>query len=276
MLDITAVICTYNSENNISKCVESLKANNVKEIIIVDGNSLDKTVELIKDKVNKIIYDKKTGLADARNLGITESKCKYVLNAGSDNYFPKNSINELLTFYEEHNYKGVSMLTKVDFTNNRYLAYSMNSYRKIRFKPGLASVIGTPTLFESKILKENPYLSTATHSDDEELCTRLKKRYDFNFAISNIYCHESSSDYFSEIYDKWKRYGISDFEIFSRNKENWTLARKIKSLLYPLKSELLMPISSSYKSIVLLPFLVCITLIRYYFWICCSFKSLTK
>lgn len=273
MLDVTAVICTLNSERNILKCVETLIANNVKEIIIVDGRSSDRTLELIEGKVNKIIFDNKTGLADARNLGISQSSCNYILNVGSDNYFPDCSIKELVSFYEKENYNGVSMLTKVDFTNNRYLAYCMNFYRKIRFRPGNASVIGTPTLFESSVLKNNPFASSATHSDDEELCTRLTRLYGYKFAISNIFCHESSSDYISEINDKWTRYGISDFEVFSRNKKIWNFRRKVRSILYPFRVELLIPIFRDIKSFTILPFLLYITMLRYYSWIYYSIKK---
>lgn len=276
MLDVTAVICTYNSQRNISRCIESLKENNVKEIIIVDGNSTDKTVDLIKGKVNKILFDHKTGLADARNLGIKEASCSFILNAGSDNFFPENSIKRMIEFYKKYDYKGISMLTKVDYTNNKYLAYCMNTYRSIRFKPGEAAVIGTPTLFESEIVKQNPYSSKSTHSDDEELCARLYQKFGYKFSISNIYCHESHSDYISEINDKWFRYGISDFEIYSRNKSSWTLKRKLKSIFYPLRVELILPISNSFKSVFILPFLIYITLIRYFSWLKCVLSNLNK
>ena len=42
---ITAIILTYNEEIHIDRCIKSLK-NFVKEIIIIDSNSNDKTIEI--------------------------------------------------------------------------------------------------------------------------------------------------------------------------------------------------------------------------------------
>jgi glycosyltransferase involved in cell wall biosynthesis len=265
-MNITAVVCTFNSEKNILKCINSLIDNNIKEIIIVDGKSTDKTLDLIKDKVSRIFYDDKTGLAAARNLGILHATNKYLLNVGSDNYFPKGSIQKLLNYYEMHNFAGVSMLTKVENTNNFYLAFCMNLYRKIRYTPGEINVIGTPTLFLTKILKDNPYSVYATHSDDEELCTRLNKKYNHKFSIADIYCYESGSDYLSEINDKWTRYGISDSEVYKRNYNIWNKKRKLLSIFYPLKKEFILPLVKNIYSIFILPFLIYITITRYKSW----------
>ena len=44
---ISAIILTYNEEIHIDRCIKSLK-NFVKEIIIIDSNSNDKTIEICK------------------------------------------------------------------------------------------------------------------------------------------------------------------------------------------------------------------------------------
>jgi len=47
MASISVVLATYNEENNLSECLESVK-NLADEIVIVDGSSTDKTVEIAK------------------------------------------------------------------------------------------------------------------------------------------------------------------------------------------------------------------------------------
>ena len=266
-LNISAVICTYNSAKNIEKCVDSLIQNEVGEIIIVDGGSKDDTIELIKHKVDFILHDNLKGLAVARNIGISKASKKYILNVGSDNYFGQGVLLKLLKFYEKNHYVGISMQTIVDYTNNKYLAFCMNKYRKLRFEIGNVKVIGTPTLFETNVLKNNPYSETSTHSDDENLCSTLSEKYQAQFYISEYECHESSSDYISEIKDKWRRYGISDYEVFKRNKNNWNFLRKFKSILHPFLNDFILPIRKDIRSLVILPFLVYITSLRYIYWI---------
>jgi glycosyltransferase involved in cell wall biosynthesis len=55
-MKISVVIPTLNEEGNISKVLESLKEY-VDEIIVVDGHSKDKTVEIAKNKGCILLYD---------------------------------------------------------------------------------------------------------------------------------------------------------------------------------------------------------------------------
>lgn len=54
MLKISAALATYNEEKNIKDCLESVK-DLVDEIIIVDGNSTDKTAEIATEYGAKVI-----------------------------------------------------------------------------------------------------------------------------------------------------------------------------------------------------------------------------
>ena len=55
MLDLSLLVCTKNSSKSIIACLESslpiLKEN--AELILVDGNSQDNTIELVKDFLNQ-------------------------------------------------------------------------------------------------------------------------------------------------------------------------------------------------------------------------------
>ena len=79
MLDLSLLVCTKNSSKSIIACLESslpiLKEN--AELVLVDGNSQDNTIELVKDFLNqnkivnfKIINQLKAGLYQAFNLAI--------------------------------------------------------------------------------------------------------------------------------------------------------------------------------------------------------------
>ena len=47
---ITVTIPTLNEEINIGECIESIKKSGIKNIIVIDGGSEDKTVEILKKK----------------------------------------------------------------------------------------------------------------------------------------------------------------------------------------------------------------------------------
>ncbi len=94
-MDFTVVICTYNRFKNLPMCIEALErqqnADKINwEVLFVDNNSTDKTkatiAELIKKSTLKIRYafESSQGLNHARNLGIKESKGKYLAYLDDD------------------------------------------------------------------------------------------------------------------------------------------------------------------------------------------------
>tara|TARA_B100001057_G_scaffold476452_1_gene544448 strand:+ start:489 stop:1196 length:708 start_codon:yes stop_codon:yes gene_type:complete len=99
MNNLSVVLCTYNEEKSIKSTLKKLiKSNMVNEIIIVDDNSQDKTIKVIKEfKSKKIrLYVRKNvrGFASALNHGIKLSKFNYILRFDVDmslniNYFLK-------------------------------------------------------------------------------------------------------------------------------------------------------------------------------------------
>lgn len=80
---ISVVILTKNEEQNIGKCLESVKW--CDEIIIIDDNSLDKTVEIAK-KYKTTIYKHalNNNFSAQRNFGISKAKHNWILFVDSD------------------------------------------------------------------------------------------------------------------------------------------------------------------------------------------------
>ena len=54
---VTVIVCVRNGQKSIARCIESILNNDPHELIIVDGNSTDKTVEVCKKYPVKIIFD---------------------------------------------------------------------------------------------------------------------------------------------------------------------------------------------------------------------------
>lgn len=95
---ISVIIPTYNREKTIIRAVESVLNQTYKniELIVVDDNSDDKTVSLLEslsDERLKIIkLDKNHGACHARNIGIKNSKGKYISFQDSDDEWNKEKL----------------------------------------------------------------------------------------------------------------------------------------------------------------------------------------
>jgi len=66
MTKISAVIITFNEEENIGRCIDSLR-NIVDEIIVVDSWSTDNTVFICKEKGAHIVETKWMGYSATKN-----------------------------------------------------------------------------------------------------------------------------------------------------------------------------------------------------------------
>jgi glycosyltransferase involved in cell wall biosynthesis len=81
---LSAVILTYNSQEKINKCLESLSGW-ADEIIVVDGNSTDNTVKIAEELGARVYAHPFLGaFSEERNFGTDKATSKWVLQLDSD------------------------------------------------------------------------------------------------------------------------------------------------------------------------------------------------
>lgn len=88
-IHISIIIATYNSEKTIEACLSSIvsQRSDLVEIIIVDGGSNDRTVEIVKgfgSEIDYLISEEDEGIYDAWNKGIKASIGQWIMFVGSD------------------------------------------------------------------------------------------------------------------------------------------------------------------------------------------------
>ena len=107
-MQVSVVIPAYNEEKYIENCLRSLvdQDTNLKyEVIVVDNNSKDATVEVaqtFKDKLNlRIIHEEKQGRGAARARGFKEAKGEIILSTDADAIVYPDWINTLVNRISE-------------------------------------------------------------------------------------------------------------------------------------------------------------------------------
>lgn len=106
-MKVSIVTITYNSEKTLKDTIESVISQTYKEIeyIIVDGNSSDKTIEIVnsyRDKISKFISEKDNGIYDAMNKGIRLARGDIVGILNSDDiYFDKYVIENVVKKFKQ-------------------------------------------------------------------------------------------------------------------------------------------------------------------------------
>ncbi|MFC1668293.1 glycosyltransferase family 2 protein [Chlamydiota bacterium] len=111
IIDVSILIVTWRVKELLDDCFQSIKENTScsYEIIVVDNNSRDGTVELIKEKYSEIkliMSDKNLGFAKANNVGIKIARGENVLLLNPDTIVLAHAIDNMLKVLGKRNNVG--------------------------------------------------------------------------------------------------------------------------------------------------------------------------
>ncbi|UCF50773.1 MAG: glycosyltransferase family 2 protein [Thermoplasmatales archaeon] len=99
MANVNVILPTLNEEKGVGKTIDSINADYFKknkwnlEIIIVDGDSKDKTREIAKKKGAKIIVEKRKGYGRAYKTGMSKATGDIIVTGDADATYPFDRIH---------------------------------------------------------------------------------------------------------------------------------------------------------------------------------------
>jgi glycosyltransferase involved in cell wall biosynthesis len=89
---ISVVIPTYNEERYVERCLKSLVNQTLHrdefELIVVDGGSADRTVELAHEYADIVMQQKSKGVGGARNDGVDVASAELIATTDADIILP--------------------------------------------------------------------------------------------------------------------------------------------------------------------------------------------
>lgn len=100
---VTVVLPTLNEESAIGRVIDELLQEGYNNILVVDGYSTDKTVEIARGKGVKVIFQKGRGKAGAIRTAIEVVNTPYILFMDADYTYDPRDIGRLLRYagYDE-------------------------------------------------------------------------------------------------------------------------------------------------------------------------------
>jgi glycosyltransferase involved in cell wall biosynthesis/GNAT superfamily N-acetyltransferase len=278
-LPVSAIVCTFNEEKRIGKCIESIVNNRVKEIICVDGVSADDTVKIASRMGAKIVSDNKQGLIKASQIGAETASEEYIIFVGPDNILPPGIVKRLIDDMRILEYAGISPLTEYTAETKGFISSSLVVYKRSKFDPGPSSVVGTPCMFRRMTFLKYGFDLNNKWLGDSDLCGRML-RDGLRIGRVGICAYESGYNDLKSIYNRWIMYGLSDGEYFRKFSPGWGGLRKMRSIIHPIRSDLISVLSSDrvtfLEKMEVLPFLFVIVLFRYLGWIKYSRRDLKR
>lgn len=136
MQNLSVVIITRNRLEKLKRSIESVKKTLPgSEIIVVDNDSSDGTIEYLKNNssIKPFFLDKNNGVAKARNIGIKIATKKYLMFLDDDAWIDSIDINSIDEFFISNN--------KIAMVAPKILYPSGNIQESIRNYPTIMSIL---------------------------------------------------------------------------------------------------------------------------------------
>ena len=197
---ISIITVALNSKKFLQQSINSVLNQSYKnyELIIIDGQSTDGTLDIIKKNKSKIDYwisEKDNGFSDAVNKGIKLSRGSIISILNSDDIFYKHALRTAANYFIRYQY--------IDFLFGSVIKYKLlHGYRpwKIRWSFGFYTTHSIGFFIRKKAQKKVGYYKTKyKYSSD----------YDFFYRMIVKYKLKGMATKKNEIFGKFRRGGIS-------------------------------------------------------------------
>ncbi len=212
MTKISVIITTKNEEQVIENLLKSIKEQTYKnfEVIVVDNNSIDKTVSIAKEYKTRI-YIKGPERSAQRNYGVQKATGEYVLVLDADMVLTKNVLKELSLINDP-----MAVIPEKSYGTGPFVKFKIFERE---FYEGEDS-IEAPRYFNKKLfIKYGGYDESITGPEDYDLPLRIRKDGNKTSRIKSYILHNERN--FNPIKSaKKKFYYASKAQVYAkRHKE---------------------------------------------------------
>lgn len=243
-IDISIVIVNYNVKDFLFQCLRSIEksvTNRTYEVIVVDNNSSDNSIEFLKPKFENVKFftlDDNLGFGKANNIGFENSRGKYILILNPDTIVSEDTLDKMFNFMEENPNIGISgckvlnqdgsfqltcrrgfptpwaSFTKLFglqklFPNSKLFAQYNQTFKNIDESYEIDAVIGAFMFCQSEIIKKVGGFDPDyfMYGEDLDLCFRVKE-----LGYQVYYYHQTTIIHFKG--ESTKRSNINELKHF--------------------------------------------------------------
>lgn len=201
MLDLTAIILTYNEEKNIEHCIQSIKGI-AKRIVVIDSFSTDKTVELAKQLGAEVFQHEFINQAKQYIYGVKVAniETKWIFRIDADERLTAEAsreIEELCKVNEETDVNGIVVRFKVNFMGRDLKHGGIYPLRVLRVYKSGKALMEERSMDEHIVLLEGKSVeikSDCIHCDYKNISTWIDKH--------NKYSTKETEEYFKSLHNK--------------------------------------------------------------------------
>jgi glycosyltransferase involved in cell wall biosynthesis len=218
---ISVVVCTKNEEARLEDCLRSIVENSPAEIIVVDGGSTDRTLEIAARFTDRIITTPKSNLTLDRQRGIDAAKHDLIAMIDADHRLAQGDLDQL---YQDLERFGLDIVQSqlVSHQNHGFWdAAEEQSWDLTHNIPGEKKMIGTaPAIYRRRVFDHVRFDDKITSAiDDTDFIYRLSKFPEHKIGIGTTRIAQLHFSDFSTYWKKFRWYGRGDGQFCIKNPE---------------------------------------------------------
>lgn len=223
---VSVVIPVYNEEFFIENCLDSILVQDYPikslEIIVVNGNSSDRTKQIINERYPKVIVldnpDKIVPIS--MNIGIKQSKGDYIVRLDAHTLYPKNYISTLIAEIQRLNADNVGAICRTLPANDTFIAQAIAIALGTKFgmgnsgfRVGVREVKEVDTVpfgcFPRSVFEKIGYYDEELiRNQDDELNGRIIKNGGKIFLLPNLIVDYYGRDSLKKVFKMFYQYGL--------------------------------------------------------------------
>lgn len=207
---VSIIIPTWNNEESIRLCLESCikQSYNQIEVIIVDGQSNDATVDICREFPVRIVQ-RDCGRAEARNIGFTFAEGTYVYHVDADMELTENVVETCVDYCERDGFD--ALLIPEENVGGGYWSNCLKFGKCINRREKQGNI---------RFLRSDLYAEVGGHNSDRlsgedwDLHQRIQQQSDVQTGqINEVVFHHVEMMSLIKILEKRKDYAASQREI---------------------------------------------------------------
>lgn len=149
VVDVSTIVPTWNEEKYLPHCLKSLRkqrGNISSEIIVVDGGSTDKTVEIAEQYADKVLIKSRQPVGAARNAGAREASGRVLAFIDADTVASTSWLDAIASAFEMNplsvGVTGPTLPYEGSMLDERVYSVATGWFQRFSLRLGLPHVAG--------------------------------------------------------------------------------------------------------------------------------------
>lgn len=199
-MKLSAIVITYNEEENIKECLQSLAF--ADEIIVIDSNSEDRTVEIAKEFTQNVHIVENIPYGLKRNMGIDKAKGEWIIWLDADERLTAELRDEITKTIINSQALNAYYINRKSFFITKFIKhcgwYPDYTLRLFKRSAGIK--------FNDNLVHEKAVYNGQTAKLNNDILHYTDRTFEHYFKKLNNYTTLSAQ----ELFNKGKKAGFSD------------------------------------------------------------------